>query len=113
MLLLMEPGHRDHRWDLLEQARPRLLAALREEGVSRIEFVAAFPGQHRIAVWLGTGSDAERDLLGERNPGLVVVRQVLVETGFELRDLDGLVTVAQSQETVDREYEGSWFFATR
>jgi hypothetical protein len=33
--------------------------------------------------------------------------------GFEEQDLGELVVVVESQETVDREYGGSWFYALR
>lgn len=41
------------------------------------------------------------------------MRAVLADTGFPADMLDGLRTTAQSQETVDREYDGSWFYALR
>jgi hypothetical protein len=33
--------------------------------------------------------------------------------GFEEQDLGELVVIVESQETVDREYDGSWFYALR
>jgi len=41
------------------------------------------------------------------------VRTILLACGLRDRDLDRLTTTAQSQETVDRDYEGSWFYAMR
>ena len=65
-------------------------------GVTRVEFVASLP-RPDVWVWLGTTTDAERDRL----PALL--GDALTVAG---------VTV-QSEETVARDHEGSWFYALR
>ncbi len=37
----------------------------------------------------------------------------MLRCGFTQDWLRGLMTTAQSQETVDRDYEGKWFYAVR
>jgi len=103
----------DPRWQLLQEAKPALLRVGAERGVVRIEFVSAFPSSDRIVVWLGTETDRQRDSLGVDDPLLDEVRSVLVRTGFAPEQLNDLMTTAQSQETVDRDYAGSWFYALR
>jgi hypothetical protein len=103
---------KDPRWERLEQGRSRLLNRLREVGVIRVEFVAGFPQLGLSAVWLCTATDQQRAALNANLPADEVER-ALLEAGFPSADLHGLKIVSQSQETVDREHEGSWFYAIR
>ncbi|GIG87370.1 hypothetical protein [Plantactinospora endophytica] len=103
----------DPRWHLLTLAQVELLAHFADRGVERIEYIAAFPNFDYFTVWLCTGTDAEREALGTPNPAIDEVRQILRRTGFTAAQLTGLDTIAQSQETVDRDYESSWFYAMR
>ena len=103
----------DRRWDLLELARADLMRAFADDGVRRIEYVAAFPVQHAFAVWLGTSSDDEAARLRARTELVERAAAVLRGAGFATSELAELAVVVQSQETVDRAYAGSWFFALR
>ena len=105
----------DPRWELVEHARPALLASFADRGVLRVEYVAAWPDLAGVAVWLCTDTDASRDALGVENPASVEVEAILRGCGLSDSDLAPglLVTTAQSQETVDRDYRGSWFYAMR
>jgi hypothetical protein len=111
----MTPMGADPRWALLEAARERLIASFADRGVARIEYVAAWPRLAGVGVWLCTETDAERDALGSDNFAAAEVEAVLRECGLDDRDLGPglLATTAQSQETVDRQYSGSWFYAMR
>ena len=75
--------------------------------------MAAFPEVEGVGVWLCTQDDDQRDLLGGKNPCLADVQEVFRRIGYPEDEIAGIATVAQSQETVDRAYEGSWFFAMR
>lgn len=91
---------------------PALLHMFRSAGVKRIEYVTAFPSQDDAWVWLGTATDEERDALAGTEPQLLSdVRMIAARHGFEGEKVSG-VTV-QSEETVARDYEGSWFYALR
>lgn len=116
----------DARWSLLEGARKRLLDSFCSRGVNRIEYVAAFPHLDALAVWLCTVTDRQRDSLRKspklkRAPDSLMVkpevfekvRQILLDAGFASRQLSELSVLSQSQETVDRKYDRSWFYATR
>jgi hypothetical protein len=92
--------------------KPALLRQLGRAGVVRVEYVSAFPLHDDAWVWLGTTTDAERDALAVSEPRLLAdVRLIAEGHGFTAKNLSG-VTV-QSEETVTRDYEGSWFHALR
>jgi hypothetical protein len=102
----------DERWTLLQGMKPALLRAFTHDGVVRIEYVSAFPFRDDAWVWLGTVMDAERDaLVASEPPVLVQVQQIAEHHGFNAEKVSG-VTV-QSEETVARDFEGSWFYALR
>jgi hypothetical protein len=74
--------------------------------VVRVEFVGWLgdtPDQG-LGVWLGTLTDAERDALAA-DADLTSATRVVVER----RDLSFDGVSVESQETVDRDYDGSWF----
>jgi hypothetical protein len=100
-------------WAALEQATPAIVRTLAPKGVVDVQYVVGFVHPFSVHVWLVTATDAERDALGSRNPSLAEVTSAILASGFpaEHATIDG--TVAQSQETVEREYEGSWFYALR
>jgi hypothetical protein len=100
-------------WDALERATPRIVDALRDVGVTDAQYVVGFVHPFSVHVWLVTSTDTERDALPATDPFVDEVRSAISESGFpdEHASVDG--TVAQSQETVDRDYEGSWFYALR
>ena len=87
--------------------------ALGPDGVTEIRYEAAFPQLDGVGVWLCTRSDEERDRLGLSNPRLTDVKAILQGLGFSEADLARTTTTTQSQETVDRSFQGSWFYATR
>jgi hypothetical protein len=102
----------DPRWTLLRNIEPELLQSFRDAGVTRVEYVSAFPAQDDAWDWLGTGTDAHRDALASSGPRVLAeVRLIAERHGFIAAKVRG-VTV-QSEETVDRDFEGSWFYALR
>lgn len=102
----------DPRWTLLQEMKPSLLQTFQASGVVRIEYVAAFPSRDDAWVWLGTATDDERDALtGAEARLLSEVRLIAEHHGFTPENISG-VTV-QSEETVARDFEGSWFYALR
>lgn len=102
----------DYRLRSLVSARADPVDAFAGDGVVTIQYVSAFP-QHPFAVWLGTSSDSEASRLRTSPTNLMRVHDVLVVHGFTAEDLTGLMVVVQSQETVDRDFAGSWFRALR
>ena len=103
----------DPRWDAVQRAKPEIVALLADSGVSGVQVVAALPDQPEVWIWLCTDTDAERDALPAMHPHLEAVRAVLGRAGYPAADLATVWTTAQSQETVDRDYGASWFYALR
>lgn len=72
--------------------------------------MAAFPSQDDAWVWLGTATDAERDVLaGTEFQLLLQVRLIAERHGFSPERISGITV--QSDETVARDFEGNWFYA--
>ena len=86
---------------------------LEPEGVIGVQYVVGFVHPFGVDVWLVTGTDAERDALGTSDPFLPEVTSAILSRGFPVEHGAVEGTFAQSQETVDRDYEGSWFYALR
>jgi hypothetical protein len=101
------------KWAALNDARPRLLGTFADLGVERIEYIVGFVEPYRVSVWLGTASDAQKDALMTREGMRETVAEVLNAAGIESTDAVFDSVAVQSQETVERDYEGSWFYALR
>jgi hypothetical protein len=99
-------------WSELNGWTERLRARFADAGVVRVEYVIGFVKPYHVTVWLGTESDAQRDELA--TPGLSAeVSSVLADVGMSGTDYSYGGAVVQSEETVTRDYEGSWFYALR
>lgn len=101
------------KWAALEAAKPRLLARFQDAGAERIEYTVGFVCPYQVSVWLGTATDPQKAALAGEERLAATVRDILTSSGLGETDavFDGVVV--QSQETVDRDYEGSWFYALR
>ena len=95
---------------MLQAARADLISEFGHEGVDHVEYVAALPNRE-VWVWLGTATDEQRDDLAPSTDLMERVTTVLAEAALAGVHVPG-VTI-QSAETVDREYQGSWFYALR
>jgi hypothetical protein len=93
------------------EAVPVIVGALAAHGVTDVQWFIAFHGYP--VIWLVTASDDEKAAVAGRGffrPEVVVA---LSAAGVE-SDLAQRVSVTvESQETVDRDFEGSWFYAMR
>jgi len=97
-------------WAALASAAAALKARWQ---LTRVEYNTGFVAPWEVSVWLGTETDDERDRLArrpnlERDVGNVLTEHGLSDAGGVYRGL-----VVQSEETVKREYRGSWFYALR
>lgn len=103
----------DPRWHLLQEAREAIVRRLAPHGVQHVEFVSAFGSSEDVWVWLATATDAQRDALSGEEPLLKDVREAVASAGYPPDELHNIHSTVQSQETVDRDYKGSWFYALR
>jgi hypothetical protein len=87
-----------------------LLQEFAPQGVIRAEFVIAFSEPFGFWAWLGTETDAQRDALA--SDPTTEQRVCDLASGHGVGPLYKGFTV-ESQQTVDREYEGSWFYRLR
>jgi hypothetical protein len=98
------------KWLALSRLKQNLRREFRNEGVHHIEYVVAFTSPYQFWAWLGTSTDAERDQLANDPTLTDRVRRLAEKRGLGAL-LEGVSV--ESQETVDREYEGSWFYRLR
>lgn len=96
----------------LDSVESNIVEALGHRGVTRVEWVVGFIRPFHVSAWLVTSSDTERDALPPQ-PFREEVHSMVLDAGPPSGDLGKLDTHVQSQETVDRDYEGSWFYALR
>ncbi len=91
-------------WTDLDVAKARILECLADRGVTRVEYVVGFGQAHEEGpwVWLATDTDATRGLLNGNESVEELIAAVFSDLHRQFRGV-----VVESQETVDREYEGS------
>lgn len=97
-------------WERMEGVREGLLREFAADGVILVEFVGAFSEPFYFSVWLGVPTDRERDAGRQDATVDGRVRRVVAE--HDMAELYRGFTI-ESQETVDRDYEGSWFYRRR
>lgn len=94
----------------MEGVREGLLREFAADGVILVDFVVALSEPFYFTVWLGVPTDRERDV-GQQDATVDGrVRRVVAE--HAMTELYRGFTI-ESQETVDRDYEGRWFYRRR
>lgn len=66
-----------------------------------------------LAIWISTDTDAERDALAGDDALRRHLYDVLREVGYPAGAVDQVAFGFESQETVDREYQGNWYYAMK
>lgn len=66
-----------------------------------------------LAFWLTFDTDAGRDLFLNDRPLLDAIRAKLVALGYPETAVPHVGVTAESQETVDRDFEGNWRYAMK
>jgi hypothetical protein len=94
----------------LSKLRSKLLKRFRADGIEHVEFVVGFAEPFNFWVWLGTDPDALRDDLAS-SPDLLTRVKTLAERQGLAPLLEGVSV--ESQQTLDRDFEGSWFYRLR
>lgn len=106
---------RDPRWAVIDATESLITDRLGGRGVCQVQYVAALPDVPGVSVWLVTESDAARDALlaSSSEPCIDEVRDIFLAAGWPADQAADIHTTSQSLETVDRDYESSWFRALR
>jgi hypothetical protein len=95
----------------VQAATPTIVAALKRWGVTGLQFFLAFGGEP--VIWLVTSTDAEKNDVANHGFFVGEVRTLLLEAGLAPELATRASVTVESQETVDRDYESSWFSAMR
>ena len=93
-----------------EQSRASV-ESLSASGVTGVRWFLAFRGEP--VIWLVTATDADKSRVAQHGFSRDIVCRLLVQAGLS----DDLATrvglTAESEETVARDFQGSWFYAMR
>lgn len=113
--------------DKSKEVQSQLEQMVEAQGV-KVLHISAFGFKYDSAFWIAVSKDSERDRLVSDNKLLEGVNAVFVNSGYQkiiediwnkeinnpvLGYLKKLSIVFQSQETVDREYKGNWYYAMK
>jgi hypothetical protein len=103
-------------WFVIRRARRAVMKVARRHvptaGAFSIQGETAISAQN-VDFWITTATDKERDLLCEAPETYRQFCDALLQVGYPHDAVTGVHFRIQSQETVDREYGGSWAEATQ
>ncbi len=104
------------RWPAIRRARVGIREVARQrvpnaEVVSLQRATAINP--RRLSFCIMTSTDEDRDLLCQNPQIYVQFRDALARAGYPTRTAPVVHFIIESQETVDRDYGGSWVQCTR
>jgi hypothetical protein len=91
----------------LSRAKREFLNVIRKRIPSAKMFIVGGTNAHPV-VWTTTPSDIERDQLREDESLRDRFRTLLLQAEYAAGDIPLVQFVYESQETVDREFKGSW-----
>jgi hypothetical protein len=66
-----------------------------------------------LAIWITTKTDQDRDRLRANQALLSELRATLINLGYPPDAVPNVGFAFESQETVDRDYDGSWYNAVK
>lgn len=100
---------------IIKRAEERILAhARRIDSTARVfSFGAVDIDPKHFAIWIATDKDQSRDRLNGDPAFKQQIRQILHEVGYPEAAIPEIGIAFESQETVDRDYEGSWWYAVK
>ncbi len=96
---------------IIKTALARITALARAECASAgaFHFGAVEISPNCLAVWVTTKTDKERNRLKGSAALLASFRQALLEAGYPAAAVPHVGFAFESQETVDRDWKGSWW----
>jgi len=97
--------------DAVTAAVPMIIGSLAANGVTNVHWFLSFHGYP--VIWLVTNSDAEKERVTEHGCFRTEVLSALAEAGVADDLVERTHVTVESEQTVDRDFEGSWFYAMR
>lgn len=100
---------------IISVAERRIKALAQRECGSADVFSFGVPDIHprHLAFWIKTQSDEERDRLQADAELRHKFRSILLELGYPAEAVPLVGFAFESQETVDRDFGGNWYHATK
>ena len=95
----------------MKAAVPLILKRLRPAGVTSVYWFLGYYGEP--VIWLATTTDAEKEALPPLSVLEEEVRASLAEAGVRRDLINDTGVTYESEETVDREWDGNWWFAMK
>lgn len=92
-------------------AVPLIVAALASHGVTGVKWFLAFHGYP--VVWLVTATDAQKLEVLKHGSFQAEVQSLLADARVSPDLVEQAVVTAESQETVDRNWDGNWWHAMK
>ncbi len=100
---------------IITDAERRIKLLAQEKCANADVFSFGVPDIHprHLAFWIKTNSDEERDRLQVDAKLRQSFRDVLLELGYPAEAVPLVGFAFESQETVDRDFGGNWYYATK
>ena len=87
------------------------LARSRCAGARVLSFGATHSDLKHLAIWISTPTDADRDALRGDPTFIAALYDALRKASYPTIEIAGFAF--ESQETVDRDYGGNWWYAVK
>ena len=102
-------------WFLMLKVKSKIRRLARQRGIKvRVFWFGAVRIHPRhMAIWIVTPSASERDDLYEDESFGTDCREILRICGYPSDAISGVGFAIESQQTVDREFGGNWYRATK
>lgn len=102
-------------WPTIRRARREIKKLARERCANAkvFSFGATYIDPRHLAIWITTKTDEERDRLRRDSDLLRQLRDALLRAGYPLASVPYVGFAFESQETVERDFGGNWYHATK
>ncbi len=89
------------------------LARQKYKSCNVLSFGATDIDPKHLAIWITTDTDSQRDILSKDASFKEAVRGILRENGYPERAIPFVGITFESEETVQRDYDGNWWHAVK